>query len=210
MVSLPNPLAQSTTIRSTTMQMCQTLQSESAAVGRPEWGLMFTTKVSSKLLWYIRETMQLESSDWSIMTWPLHSLRSSVSSQVFHNVRSYQVTFIWPVCGNVESKWTCQCFDSKNSSIWIEEDSGNDKLNEVETKKLKKKGSDSDRGADGKRHKGEDSEGYIRTDNFVWTDDETEQVLKQQPESSTGSQVSVNMLTFGAQYCTMNVEEGKW
>ena len=44
----------------------------------------------------------------------------------------------------------------------------------AETKKLKKKGSDGDRGADGKRHKGEDSEGYIRTDNFVWTDDETE------------------------------------
>ena len=80
----------------------------------------------------------------------------------------------------------------------------------AETKKLKKKGSDGDRGADGRRHKGEDSEGYIRTDHFVWTEDETELVLKQQPESLTGSQVSVNMLTFGAQYCTMNVEEGNW
>ena len=55
----------------------------------------------------------------------------------------------------------------------------------AETKKLKKRGSDGDRGADGKRHKGEDSEGYIRTDNFVWTADETELVLKQQPASST-------------------------
>ena len=74
----------------------------------------------------------------------------------------------------------------------------------AETKKLKKEG------ADGKRHKGEDSEGYIRTDNFVWTEDETELVLKQQPESLIGSQISVNMLTFGAQYCTINVEEGNW
>ena len=75
---------------------------------------------------------------------------------------------------------------------------------------MKKKGSDGDRGADGKCHKGEDSEGHIRTDNFVRTDDETELVLKQQPASSTGSQVSVNMQTFGAQYCTMNVDEGNW
>ena len=44
----------------------------------------------------------------------------------------------------------------------------------------------------------------------IWTDDETELVPKQQPASSTGSQISVNMLTFGAQYCTMNVEEGNW
>ena len=80
----------------------------------------------------------------------------------------------------------------------------------AETKKLKKKWSDGDRGADDKIHKGEDSEGHIRTDNFVWTDDETEQVLKQQPAPLTGSQVSVNMLTLGAQYCTMNVEEGNW
>ena len=63
----------------------------------------------------------------------------------------------------------------------------------AETKKLKKKGSDGDRGTDGKRHKGEDSEGHMRTDNFVWTDDETELVLKQQPASSIGSQVSMNM-----------------
>ena len=54
-----------------------------------------------------------------------------------------------------------------------------------------------------------DSEGHIRTDNFVWTDDETELMLKQ-PASLTGSQVSMNMLTFGARYCTMNVEEGNW
>ena len=58
--------------------------------------------------------------------------------------------------------------------------------------------------------KGDGNEGYIRTDTFVWTDDETEQVLKQQPASSTGSQVSMNMLTIGAQCCTMNVEEGNW
>ena len=44
----------------------------------------------------------------------------------------------------------------------------------------------------------------------IWTDDETELVPIQQPVSSTGSQISVNMLTFGAQYCTMNVEEGNW
>ena len=51
------------------------------------------------------------------------------NGQMFHKVQSYQVTFIWPVRGNVESKWTCQCFDSENCSIWIEEeDSGNDKL----------------------------------------------------------------------------------
>ena len=80
----------------------------------------------------------------------------------------------------------------------------------VETKKLKKKGADGDGGADGKIHKGEDCEGHIRTYNFVWTDDETEQVLKQQPAPLTESQVSVNMLTLGAQYCTMNVEEGNW
>ena len=45
---------------------------------------------------------------------------------------------------------------------------------------------------------------------YIWTDDETELVLKQQPMSSTGSQILVNMLTFGAQYCTVNVEEGNW
>ena len=51
------------------------------------------------------------------------------NGQMFHKVQSYQVTFIWPVRGNVESKWTCQCFDCENCSIWIEEeDSGNDKL----------------------------------------------------------------------------------
>ena len=80
----------------------------------------------------------------------------------------------------------------------------------AETRKLKENGSDGDRGADGKCPKGEDSEGYIRTGNFVRTDDETELVLKQQPESFIGSQVSVNMQTLGAQYCTMNVDEGNW
>ena len=80
-----------------------------------------------------------------------------------------------------------------------------------ETKKLKKKGSDGDGGADGKFTKERTVKGtYVRTDNFVWTDDDTELELKQQPALLTGSRVSVNMLTFGAQYCTMNVEEGNW
>ena len=34
--------------------------------------------------------------------------------------------------------------------------------------------------------------------------------MLKQPASLTGSQVSMNMLTFGARYCTMNVEEGNW
>ena len=80
----------------------------------------------------------------------------------------------------------------------------------AETKKLKKKWSEGDGGSDGKIHKWEDSEGHIWTDHFVGTADETELVLKQQQASSTGSQVSVNKLTFGAQYCTMNVDEGYW
>ena len=51
------------------------------------------------------------------------------NGQMFHKVQSYQVTFIWPVRGNVESKWTCQCFDSENCSIWVGElDSGSDKV----------------------------------------------------------------------------------
>ena len=57
----------------------------------------------------------------------------------------------------------------------------------AETKKLKKKGSDGDRGADGKHHIGEVSVGHKRTDNFVWTDEETELELKQQPASLTES-----------------------
>lgn len=61
-----------------------------------------------------------------------------------------------------------------------------------------------------KSHKGEDSEGHIRTDNFIWTDDETELLLKQQPASSAGRQVSVNILTYGTQYCAVNVKAGNW
>ena len=34
-------------------------------------------------------------------------------------------------------------------------------------------------------------------------------MLKQQLESSSESQVPMTMLTFGAQYCTMNVEGGR-
>ena len=58
MMPLPNPLS-----RSTIVQMCQTFQSEYAAVGRTEWGLMFTTKSLQKAALIYIEMVQLESSD---------------------------------------------------------------------------------------------------------------------------------------------------
>ena len=85
----------------------------------------------------------------------------------FYKVRSHQVTFVWIVRGNVESKWTWQWFIVTISSIWVDEEySGSDKLHEGKSKKLKKKGSDDDGGAHGKSHKGEDSESHIGIDNL--------------------------------------------
>ena len=88
------------------------------------------------------------------------------NGQLFNKLWSYQVTFFGPVCGYVESKWTWQWFDSENGSIWIEEDSGNDKLDEGRDQETEEERIRwCDRGADGKIHKG-DGKGYIRTDNL--------------------------------------------
>ena len=112
--------------------------------------------------------------------------------QLFHKVRSYPVMFLWPVCGNDWPNGHDNDLTVKIAASELTKKAVEVKLEEGSVHKTEE-----ERigwwciGADGKRR---GQWGYIRTDNFVWADDETELVLKQQLASSTGSQVSLNML----------------
>ena len=88
---LRNPLSWSTT-----MQMCWTLLSESAAVGRTEWGLMFTKR---KLLWYI--AWQYSWSHSTEVSWLGHfdhSLRPSIPTVAAANLFSTTLSYALPIC----------------------------------------------------------------------------------------------------------------
>ena len=77
----------------------------------------------------------------------------------FHTVWSHQVTFVWTVRGNVDSKWTCQWLDD-------EEDSGSDKLDVGGDRRRKDQMMTEEQIA--KNREGENIKGQIKIGNFLW------------------------------------------
>ena len=107
---LPNPLS-----RSTTKWMCQTLQSESVAVGRPRMGIDVHHKSLEKLLWYKERQYSWSHPAKVSWFWALHSQWPSVPTVAASNVFSRALTpFLL-----VTSLLLCDCFNTPYKQGWF-------------------------------------------------------------------------------------------